>query len=263
MTQTQIRARTAPVSRTRGRASGRWRSASSPAASDEEPLAELKELLRTAGVATAGEAVQHRDAAGSRPLLRPRQARRAEGGDRRPRRQPGRLRRRAGATPGAQPRGGARRAGDRPHRGHPRHLRRPRPLGRGQAPGRAGPARIQPGPHARAVDAPRAPRAAGSAASAPGARASPRSRPTAASPATGSRPCAAGSARLERNRGVMRARARALLAAAGRPRRLHQRRQVDPAQRADRAPRSGWGTGSSTRSTRPPAASSSTAATTC
>jgi GTP-binding protein HflX len=33
-----------------------------PAGAEEEPLAELKELLRTAGVATAGESVQHRDA---------------------------------------------------------------------------------------------------------------------------------------------------------------------------------------------------------
>jgi GTP-binding protein HflX len=33
-----------------------------PAGGEEEPLAELKELLRTAGVATAGEAVQRRDA---------------------------------------------------------------------------------------------------------------------------------------------------------------------------------------------------------
>ena len=41
---------------------------------------------------------------------------------------------------------------------------------------------------------------------APGARARARSRPTAASPATGSRRCGAASTRLERNRGVMRAR---------------------------------------------------------
>ena len=33
-----------------------------PASGDDEPLAELKELLRTAGVATAGELIQHRDA---------------------------------------------------------------------------------------------------------------------------------------------------------------------------------------------------------
>ena len=73
-------------------------------------------------------------------------------------REPRRLRRRAHPAPGAQPREGARRAGDRPHRGDPRHLRRARPLRRGQAPGRARPARVQPRPHARPVDAPRAPR---------------------------------------------------------------------------------------------------------
>ena len=32
-----------------------------PQTAAEDPLAELKELLRTAGVATAGEMVQHRD----------------------------------------------------------------------------------------------------------------------------------------------------------------------------------------------------------
>src|SRR5688500_4623872 len=32
-----------------------------PTGADDDPLAELKELLRTAGVATAGELVQHRD----------------------------------------------------------------------------------------------------------------------------------------------------------------------------------------------------------
>ena len=121
-------------------------------------LTELRELLRTAGVAVAGEMVQRRDRARSRPLLRPRQARRAEAGGEGGRRQPGRGRRRAAAAPGAQPRGGARRAGDRPHGDHPRHLRRPRALRRGQAPGGAGPARVQPRAHARAVDAPRAPR---------------------------------------------------------------------------------------------------------
>ena len=46
----------------------------------------------------------------------------------------------------------------RPHGRDPRHLRRPRPLGRGQAAGRAGPAGVQHGPHAGPVDAPRAPR---------------------------------------------------------------------------------------------------------
>ena len=49
------------------------------AGGDEDPLAELKELLRTAGVATAGEMVQQPRGARPRPLPRPRQARRAEG----------------------------------------------------------------------------------------------------------------------------------------------------------------------------------------
>ena len=54
--------RGAPASRTRAPASARWRSPSPRAASDDDPLAELKELLRTAGVATAGELIQHRAA---------------------------------------------------------------------------------------------------------------------------------------------------------------------------------------------------------
>ena len=93
-----------------------------------------------------------------RPLLRQGQAGRAQAGDQGQRRQPGGGGRRAGTAPGAQPRGGHRHAGDRPHRGDPGHLRRPRRLGRGQAAGRAGPARVQHGPHAGAVDPPRAPR---------------------------------------------------------------------------------------------------------
>ena len=158
---------------------------------DGDPLAELKELLRTAGVATAGEAVQQREQPDPDRYVGRGKLTELKAADRRLRRQPGRLRRRAGAAPGAQPRGGARRAGDRSHRGDPRHLRRPRPLGRGQAAGRAGPARVQPGPHAGALDPPRAARRGVDGASAPGARARARSRPTAASPATGSPPCAA------------------------------------------------------------------------
>ena len=123
-----------------------------------EPLAELKELLRTAGVATAGEATQQRPKPDPDRYFGRGRLDELKERDRRLRRQPGRLRRRAGAAPGAQPRGGAGRAGDRPHRGDPRHLRRPRPLGRGQAAGRAGPARIQHGPHAGPLDPPRAPR---------------------------------------------------------------------------------------------------------
>ena len=73
----------------------------------------------------------------------------------RDRRERGRRRRRALAAPGAQPREGARHAGRRPHRDDPRHLRPPRAHRRGQAPGRARAARVQHGPHARPVDAPR------------------------------------------------------------------------------------------------------------
>ena len=73
-----------------------------------DELAELKELLRTAGVAVAGELVQRRAAPGPERLPRQGQDRGAEGGDRRVGRQPDRLRRRAAAAPGAQPRAGAR-----------------------------------------------------------------------------------------------------------------------------------------------------------
>ena len=123
-----------------------------------DDLAELRELLRTAGVATVGEVVQHRDKPHPNLYLGPGKVdelkARAQGGGRQRRRR----RRRAHPAPGAQPREGARPAGARPHHGDPRHLRRPRPLGRGQAPGRARPARVQHGPHARPVDAPRASR---------------------------------------------------------------------------------------------------------
>ena len=59
--ETRYKAPTAPASPTRGRASARWRSASPSGKEEGDPLAELKELLRTAGVATAGEAVQQRE----------------------------------------------------------------------------------------------------------------------------------------------------------------------------------------------------------
>ncbi len=93
---------------------------------DEPDLSELRELLRTAGVAVAGEAEPAARRARPRPLPRARQARGGQAGDQGGRREPRRLRRRAAAAPGAQPRAGARRAGDRPHGDHPRHLRRPR-----------------------------------------------------------------------------------------------------------------------------------------
>ena len=144
--------------RPRGRARQRAFMVAAVPAGEDDQLAELAELLRTAGVAGGRQPGPAPRPAAPQLLSRHRQARGAEGRARRRRRQPGGLRRRALAPPGAQPGDGARRAGDRPHGDHPRHLRRPRPHRRGQAPGRAGPARVQPGPDARPVVAPRAPR---------------------------------------------------------------------------------------------------------
>ena len=64
-------------------------------------------------------------------------------------------------------------------------------------------------------------------------------------------------------RGVMRAGARARGAADGRARRVHERRQVDAAERADRRGGGRRASGSSTRSTRRRARSRSAAARTC
>ena len=153
---------TAPVgqaSRTAAHVSARCAIAVLPASpGDDDPLAELKELLRTAGVATAGELVQVRARPDPDRYLGRGKLAELKVGDRSQRRQPGRLRRRAGPAPGAEPRGGARRAGDRSHRRDPRHLRRPRAQRGGKAPGRAGPARVQPRAHARPVDPSRAAR---------------------------------------------------------------------------------------------------------
>ena len=154
-------------------------------------------------------------------------------------------------APGAQPGGGARRAGHRPHRDHPRHLRRPRPHGRGQAPGRAGPARVQPRPHARAVDAPRAPRRRAHRRRHRHPR--PGRVPDRDRPPPGPRPhrrAAAPPAPRERHPRRHARRARARAPARDRAGRLHQRRQVDAAQRAHRAPRSACATACSTRWTR-------------
>ena len=126
-------------------------------------------------------------AAAPEHLPRARQGGRGEGGRAGVRREPDRLRRRADRAPGAQPRGGDRPAGGGSHDGDPRHLRLARGQRRGQAPGRAGPARVQPRAHARAVEPPRAPRRRDRHAGGPGRR---RSRPTAAWRATASRRCA-------------------------------------------------------------------------
>ena len=94
-----------------------------------DDLSELHELLRTAGVAVVGEAVQHRERPHPNTYLGPGKLEEVSSRAQAGRRQRGRLRRRAVPAPGAQPRAGARRAGRRPHGDHPRHLRRARELG--------------------------------------------------------------------------------------------------------------------------------------
>ena len=122
-----------------------------------EDLSELRELLRTAGVAVVGQAVQHRDKPHPNTYLGPGKveevkvaAKAADANvvavdDELSPRQERNLEGELGP------------AGHRPHGHHPRHLRRPRQQRRGQAPGRVRAAAIQPRAHARAVDAPRAP----------------------------------------------------------------------------------------------------------
>ena len=198
-------------------------------------LSELKELLRTAGVAVAGELIQKRDRPHPNLYLGPgkvdelkalielHDANLVACDDE------------LTPAPGAQPREGDRGAGDRPHRRDPRHLRRPRALGGGQAPGRARPARVQHGPHARALDAPRAsgrrPRRRRHRHPRPGRVADRDRPPPGARPDHGPAPPARAPARNARDP-ARRARARA--PADGRAGRLHQRGQVDAAQRADR-----------------------------
>ena len=230
----------------------------------DDPLAELKELLRTAGVATAGELTQARPQPDpdrylgrgkleelKREIAAPDANLVACDDELRP-------------APGAQPGAGAGRPGDRPHRGDPRHLRRPRPHRRGQAPGRAGAARVQPRAHAGPVDAPRAPRRG------PHRRRHRHPRPGRVPdrdrPPPGARPDLGAAAPAARRRAEPRGdarRARARRAALGRPRRLHERRQVHAAQRDHRRRGGRGGAGSSTRSTRPPGRSTTRAATTC
>ena len=95
------------------------------------------------------------------------------------------------------------RAGDRPHRGDPRHLRRPRPQRRGKAPGGAGPARVQPRADARACGPTSSGSAAGSAPGAPARSQIETDRRLARDRIANLRRRLE---RLERNREVMRAR---------------------------------------------------------
>ena len=195
-----------------------------------DDLAELGELLRTAGVAVVGELVQRREQPHPNTYLGPGKVAEAKAAaqacdanliacdDELTARQERNLE--AGARP----------AGGRPHDRDPRHLRRARRQRRGQAPGRARAARVQPRAHARPVEPPRAPRRRhrheGPGRDADRDRPPPRARPhRGAAPAPG--------ARQGHARGAAR-RARARGAADDRARRLHERRQVDAAERAHR-----------------------------
>ena len=166
----------------------------------------------------------------SEDLRRQGQARGAEDALRRLRRRRPDRRRRARSDPAAGARGRALDAGRRPHPADPRHLRPARRQRRGKAPGRARAARVQPAADARHVEAPRAPRRRRRHAR-PGrvaARERPPDGPTPDQPAPGAPQGAAGPAR----RPPQGAQARG--GADGRARRLHERRQVDVAQRPHR-----------------------------
>ena len=155
-----------------------------------DDLAELGELLRTAGVAVVGEMVQRREQPHPNTYLGPGKVAEAKAAanaceanliacdDELTARQERNLEEAIGPA-----RGGS-------HDGDPRHLRLPREQRRRQAAGRAGPARVQPRADAGAVDPPGAARAAGSARGGPERH---RSRPTAAWRATASPRCAADS----------------------------------------------------------------------
>ena len=229
-----------------------------------DDLSELRELLRTAGVAVVGQTVQHREKPHPNTYLGPGKLLEVKAGGEGRRRERHRLRRRAQPAPGAQPRVRARHPGRRPHLRDPRHLRRPRPQRRGQAPGRARAARVQHGADARLVDASRAARRERGAAR--------HRRPRTGRVADRDRPPPGpqpdhGAAPQARRRLVLASddarRTRARASAADRARGLHERRQVDAPQRAHRGARSASATVSSTRSTRRRASCASTAGRTC
>ncbi len=196
----------------------------------DEELAEVEELARTAGVEPVGRAVPAPAEPGAAHVRRQGEARGAEGalrGDRG--REPARRRR---ARPGAAavPRGRARRARHRPDAAHPRHLRPARRHRRGEAPGRAGAARVQPPADARPLAAPRAPRRR---------RRDARPRRDAARerPPPGAPPDRAPRAAAEARRAPARDAPQPAAAerdADRRARRVHERRQVDAAERAHR-----------------------------
>ena len=154
-------------------------------------------------------------------------------------------RRRARPDAAARARGRALDPRRRPHAADPRHLRPARRQRRGQAPGRARAARVQPAAHARHVAAPRAPRRRRR-------HARPRRVAARERPPHGPTPDRALRARLkalQAQRGVEAQGAQARRDPDRRARRLHERRQVDAAERAHR--RRGVGREPALRDARP------------
>ncbi len=199
-------------------------------ADPDEELAEVEELARTAGVEPVGRVVQHRARPAQRTYVgkgKLEELKKAfDESDAESVLVDGEL------DPGAAalPRGHDRLARDRPHPADPRHLRPARRQRRGQAPGRARAARVQPPAHARHVAAPRAPRRRRRhprprrvpARDRPPPRPPPRVR--AQAPPEGAQPAA-----RHPPQG-----APAHPGSHDRARRLHERRQVDPPERAHR-----------------------------
>ena len=156
-----------------------------------------------------------------------------------------RVRQRADAGPAVQPGEAARPDGHRPHGRHPRHLRPERAQPGGQGPGRAGPAPL---PAAAAAAPGGRPVPAGGRHV--GGRRRPHRHPWPRRDAARGRPAphraphpqARGrAAEIDRHRATQRKAQRRGQLASGRHRRLHERRQVDPAQPAHRRRRAGGG----------------------
>ena len=210
-----------------------------------EHLDELAQLVDTAGADVVGRVSQQVVSPNPATLIGEGKVEELPGNRRRGRRDPGHLRRRAVPGAGRQPRARAQGAGDGPGRGHPRHLLDPGPEPRGQAAGRAGPARVPAAPAHPDVDPPFAhPRRYRP----PGSRRNPaRDRPPdhpAADPGPQGQAQGRGAAPGEPARGP---RPDAERRAGG----LHQRRQVQhPPRRSRASTRSSSRTGSSPRSTR-------------
>ena len=194
----------------------------------EEELGEARELCARAGAELVGEMTQRRRAPDPRTYLGkgrfnelgPRMAESAaESLDRR---------RRSRSEPAATPRGRPQASRRRPDAADPRHLCAARKDGRGQAPGRARAARVQPAADARLVAAPGAPRRRHRHAG-PGrvaARDRPAPRPAPDRAREGEAALARAPARDPAGRQTARR------DSSGRARRLYERRQVDAAERA-------------------------------